>query len=161
MGESVEMEIEEIIEAPTAHLDIPFFDADYFELFYRLERLESHIENLRIAAYKSEEERNIDLKAARKARDAIKRYTHTEEMRSRTRDWQEIPLGEQQQQLILDYMIANALDPQSIPRQPGALGIKSVIKTTLQSQHANIFRSDYSFDEAWKMLRRKGVIKDA
>ena len=58
-------------------------------------------------------------------------------MRKRTLDWQEIPLGEQQQQLILDYMIANALDPQSIPRQPGALGIKHVIKTTLQSHHAH------------------------
>lgn len=161
MGESVDMEIEEIIEAPTAHLDIPFSNADYFELFHRLERLEKHIENLRSAAYRSEEERNIDLKAARKARDVIKRYTHTEEMRVRKHDWQDIPLGEQQQQLILEYIIANELDPQSIPRQPGARGIKHVIKTYLQTHHANIFRSAYSFDEAWKMLRRKGVIKDA
>ena len=161
MGESVEMEIEEIIEAPTAHLDIPFSDADYFELFYRLERLERHIENLRIAAYKSEEERNIDLKAARKARDAIKRYTHTEEMRSRTRDWQEIPLGEQQQQLILDSIVSREVDPQAIPRHPGKRGIKAEIKQALRQEHKNIFRSDYSFDEAWKRLRRREVIKDA
>lgn len=161
MGESVDMEIEEIIEAPTAHLDIPFSTADYFELFHRLERLEKHIENLRTAAYKSEEERNIDLKAARKARDAIKRYTHTEEMRRRTHDWRDIPLGEQQQQLILDSIVSRKVDPLAIPMRPGKRGIKAEIKQALRQEHKNIFQSDYSFDEAWKKLRRSGVIKDA
>ncbi|MDA9847884.1 hypothetical protein N9C27_03310 [Luminiphilus sp.] len=157
----MKVEIEEVIANPLAHLEPPFSEADYFELFYRLDLLKDHIEKIRGASYEFEEARSTDLKAARKARDTIKRYTHTEEMRRRTRDWQEIPLGEQQQQLILDSIVSREVDPQAIPRHPGKRGIKAEIKQALRQEHKNIFRSDYSFDEAWKRLRKKEVIKDA
>ena len=161
MGESIEMAIEEIVGHPLAHLGFPFSNSDYFELFYRLGRLEQRLDELRSAAYESEETRNADLKAVRKAMDTIKRYTHAEEMRARGAAVGRLPLGEQQQQLILDSIVSNGVDPQAIPRDPGKRGIKAEIKQALRQEHKNIFQSDYSFDEAWKKLRRNGVIKDA
>ena len=157
----MKVEIEEVIANPLAHLEPPFSEADYFELFYRLDLLKKLIEKIRGASFESEEARNADLNAARKARDTIKRYTHPEEMRNRAQPAKDITLGHQQQQLILDSIVSRELDPQAIPRHPGKRGIKAEIKQALRQEHKNIFLSDYSFDEAWKRLRRKKVIKDA
>ena len=157
----MKVEIEEVIANPLAHLEPPFSEADYFELFYRLDLLKKLIEKIRGASFESEEARNADLNAARKARDTIKRYTHPEEMRNRAQTAKDITLGHQQQQLILDSIVSREVDPQAIPRHPGKRGIKAEIKQALRQEHKNIFRSDYSFDEAWKRLRKKEVIKDA
>ena len=161
MTDKIEMEIEELKDSPLASVDWPLTEAGFFELFDRLERLETHMEHLRSAPSNSEDMRPADLKSARDARDAIKRWTHPEEMRARGRDWREIPLGQQQQQLILDSIVSREMDPQALPRHPGKRGIKAAIKQTLRQEHKNIFRSNYAFDAAWKALRKNGVIKDA
>ena len=69
----MKVEIEEVIANPLAHLEPPFSEADYFELFYRLDLLKKLIEKIRGASLESEEARNADLNAARKSRDTIKR----------------------------------------------------------------------------------------
>ena len=156
-----ELDIEEIIEEPLVNLSIPYTQSDYFELFHRLERLNQEIDRLLSVEFQHEETRVSKLKTARKAKDVIKRHTHSEEMNKRGYKLGRPSLGDQQQQLILDEILKRGSDPKSLPRKPGKIGSKKAIKDKLLLKQANVFSSEYAFDNAWKMMRKKKIIQDA
>ena len=155
------LELHEIIDDPLGGVSLPYGTTDYFELFYRLDRLEAEIKRVRAAAYAAEENRKKDLEALLRARKTLKWQVQREEMLSKQSGQEPRQIGHQQQQLILDALVNAGLDPGAIPRQPGKSGIKQKIKTALLKEHRNVFRSESTFDNAWKVMRKNKAIADA